>query len=52
MSSFGELEYCLSKIPKYLPLDPYKIAQDYTDFPISEMQPVYFVADSFSRAKQ
>lgn len=26
LSSFGELEYCVSNVPKYLPLDPYKIA--------------------------
>lgn len=26
MSSFGELEYCMTDKPKFLPLDPYKIA--------------------------
>lgn len=52
MSSFGELEYCMTDQPKFLPLDPYKIAQDHIDFPISSMQPLYFVAESFSKAKE
>jgi phenylalanine-4-hydroxylase len=52
MSSFGELEYCMTDKPKFLPLDPYKIAQDHTEFPISDMQPLYFVAESFEKAKQ
>jgi phenylalanine-4-hydroxylase len=29
MSSFGELEYCVTDKPKFLPFDPYKIAQDH-----------------------
>lgn len=52
MSSFGELEYCVTSKPKLKPFDPYVIAQDYVNFPISEMQPVYFVAESFSKAKE
>lgn len=51
MSSFGELAYCVTDKPKFKPFDPYLIAQDYINFPISEMQPVYFVAESFSKAK-
>ena len=51
MSSFGELEYCLSNKPKYLPLDPYLIAAEHINFPISSMQPLYFVAESFEKAK-
>lgn len=51
MSSFGELAYCVTDEPKFKPFDPYVIAQDYVNFPISEMQPVYFVAESFSNAK-
>ena len=51
MSSFGELEYCVTDKPEFLPLDPYLIAQDYVNFPISEMQPTYFVAESFAKAK-
>jgi phenylalanine-4-hydroxylase len=52
MSSFGELEYCVTDKPEFRAFDPYEISQHYVDFPISEMQPTYFVADSFSRAKQ
>ena len=51
MSSFGELAYCQTDKPEFLPLDPYLIAADYVDFPISEMQPTYFVAESFESAK-
>ena len=51
MSSFGELEYCMTDKPTFKPLDPYVIAQDHLTFPISEVQPVYFVAESFERAK-
>lgn len=52
MSSFGELQYCVTDVPKFLPLDPYVIGQDHINFPISSMQPVYFVAESFERAKE
>lgn len=52
LSSVGEIQYCLSDKPKYLPLDPFEIAQNHVDFPISSMQPYYFVADSFSKAKE
>ena len=52
MSSFGELEYCVTDKPEFLPLDPYKIGESYVDFPISTMQPTYFVAESFADAKQ
>ena len=51
MSSFGELEYCVTDKPKFKRFDPYLIAQDHVSFPISEMQPLYFVADSFETAK-
>ena len=44
MSSFGELAYCVTDKPKFKDFDPYIIAQDYVNFPISEMQPLYFVA--------
>ena len=52
LSSVGELQYCLSDKPKYLPLDPFEIAQSHINFPISSMQPYYFVADSFTKAKE
>lgn len=51
MSSFGELEYCVTSKPEFRPFDPYEISQNYVDFPISEMQPTYFVAESFQKAK-
>ena len=39
LSSFGELEYCVSDKPGLIPFDPYLIAQDYRDILISDMQP-------------
>lgn len=51
MSSFGELAYCQTDVPTFYPLDPNVIAQDHVNFPISEMQPIYFVAESFDKAK-
>lgn len=51
MSSFGELEYCQTDVPIFKPLDPNVIAQDHVNFPISQMQPIYFVAKSFEHAK-
>ena len=52
LSSFGELAYCVTDEPKFKPFDCYDIAQNHLDFPISSMQPIYFVADSFERAKE
>ena len=52
LSSVGELEYCVSDQPKLYPLDPYEIAQNHLSFPISSMQPHYFVAESFGKAKE
>ena len=52
LSSVGELEYCVSGKPKYFPLDPFEIAQNHLNYPISSMQPYYFVAESFARAKE
>lgn len=49
LSSFGELEYCLSASPRLLPFDPARMAE--TTYPITEYQPVYFVADSFVDAQ-
>jgi phenylalanine-4-hydroxylase len=50
LSSFGELKYCLSDKPTHLPFDPPKTAAQ--SYPITEYQPVYFVADSFEDAKE
>jgi len=37
----------MSDKPEFLPLDCDKIADKYTVFPISKVQPTYFVAKSF-----
>nr|XP_047125870.1 protein henna isoform X2 [Hydra vulgaris] len=49
LSSFGELQYCLSDKPEHLPFDPEKMSM--TKYPITEFQPKYFVAESFEDAK-
>ncbi|XP_056280851.1 phenylalanine-4-hydroxylase isoform X1 [Pseudoliparis swirei] len=49
LSSFGELQYCLSDKPQILPFDPAKTSLQ--KYPITEYQPVYFVAESFEDAK-
>lgn len=50
LSSFGELEYCLSDKPELRPFEPAKTALQ--KYPITEYQPVYFVAEDFEDAKQ
>jgi phenylalanine-4-hydroxylase len=50
LSSFGELEYSLSDKPELRPFDPAKTAMQ--KYPITEFQPVYFVADSFKDAQE
>jgi phenylalanine-4-hydroxylase len=50
LSSFGELEYCLSDKPELKPFDPEKTALQ--KYPITEFQPVYFVANSFKEAQE
>ncbi len=52
LSSMGELEYCVTDQPKFYPLDVFEIAQNHVNFPISKMQPYYFVAESFETAKK
>jgi phenylalanine-4-hydroxylase len=49
LSSFGELEYCLTSKPKKLAWDPW--AASTLEFPITTYQPTYFVAESFADAK-
>lgn len=51
LSSVGELQYCVTDEPEFKPLDPYEIGQNHLSFPISSMQPIYFVADTFTKAK-
>ncbi|KAL5473848.1 hypothetical protein EMCRGX_G028410 [Ephydatia muelleri] len=50
LSSFGKLQYCLSDKPEVRPLDPFKTALQ--KYPITEMQPVYFLAESFQDAQE
>lgn len=49
LSSFGELQYSLSDVPEKRPFEPAKTAVQ--KYPITEYQPVYFVAESFMDAK-
>ncbi|CAD5121503.1 DgyrCDS10007 [Dimorphilus gyrociliatus] len=50
ISSFGELQYCLSDKPEVRPFEPEKTAEQ--KYPITEFQPVYFVANSFTESKE
>uniref|UniRef100_A0A8C9UX38 Phenylalanine-4-hydroxylase n=1 Tax=Scleropages formosus TaxID=113540 RepID=A0A8C9UX38_SCLFO len=50
LSSFGELQYCLTDKPKKFPFEPEKTCIQ--KYPITEFQPVYFVAESFEDAKE
>ncbi|XP_067120910.1 protein henna [Centruroides vittatus] len=50
LSSYGELEYCLSDKPDIRPFDPYTTGVQ--KYPITEYQPVYFLAESFEDAQQ
>ena len=52
ISSVGELEYCMTDKPKCIPLDPFLIGDKFLNYPISSMQPTYFVAESFETAKR
>ncbi len=49
LSSFGELQYCLTPEPKVLNWDPSDAAK--REFPITKYQPIYYVADSFKDAQ-
>ena len=49
LSSYGELEYALSSTPKVLPFDPPVTGEQ--EYPITEYQPVYFLAESFEDAQ-
>ena len=52
MGSVAELEYCQTDKPEFLPLDLDLISREYLSFLITDMQPTYFVAESFERAKE
>ncbi|XP_022917921.2 protein henna isoform X2 [Onthophagus taurus] len=50
LSSFGELQYCLEGKSEVRPFDPIKTCEQ--KYPITQYQPVYFVAESFEDAKE
>lgn len=50
LSSFGELQYCLTDKPEIRPFEPEKTAVQ--KYPITEFQPVYYIAESFEDAKE
>ncbi|XP_055952914.1 protein henna-like isoform X2 [Argiope bruennichi] len=50
LSSFGELEYCLSDKPEVREFDPPKTGCQ--KYPITEYQPVYYLAESFEDAQR
>ncbi|XP_072045976.1 protein henna-like isoform X2 [Amphiura filiformis] len=50
LSSFGELQYCLSDKPEVKSFDPVKTAEQ--KYPITEFQPIYFLSESFDLAKE
>lgn len=50
LSSFGELEYCLTEKPQLRPFDPFEACKQ--TYPITEYQPLYFVAESFQSAQE
>ncbi|GFT80116.1 protein henna [Nephila pilipes] len=50
LSSFGELEYCLSSKPEIREFEPVKTGIQ--KYPITEYQPVYYLAESFEDAQR
>jgi len=49
LSSFGELQYCITDKAEHLAFDPEKTSV--TKYPITTYQPRYFVAETFDDAK-
>lgn len=50
LSSYGELQYALENKAEVRTFDPAKTALQ--KYPITEYQPVYYVAESFEDAKE
>ncbi|XP_078310212.1 phenylalanine-4-hydroxylase-like [Crassostrea virginica] len=50
LSSFGELQYCLTDAAEKKTFDPAVTCDQ--EYPITSYQPLYFVADSFETAKE
>lgn len=52
LSGLTELKHCLTDKAKYFPLDTEEIAKNHSkNFVINDLQPYYFVAESFVDAK-
>lgn len=49
LSSYGELEYCMSDVPERKQFDPEEVANK--GFPVTEYQPLYYITESFDDAK-
>jgi len=49
LSSYGELEYCMTDKPQLKDFNP--IETGAAKYPITEYQPLYYVAESFEKAK-
>ena len=50
LSYFQLFQYCLTDKPEIRPFEPEKTGE--TKYPITEFQPVYFLAESFEQAKE
>lgn len=50
LSSYGELEYCLSNTAELREFEPSKTGEQ--KYPITQYQPIYYVAESFESAKE
>merc|ERR1712180_284218 len=50
LSSFGELEYCLSGKPEIREFEPSVTGEQ--EYPITEYQPIYYVTNSFEDAQR
>lgn len=50
LSSYGELKYSLENKAEIRPFEPMKTAIQ--KYPITEYQPIYYVAESFDDAKE
>ena len=53
LGGVGELEYCMTEKPKLHPLDLVEITtKHYDNIVVNDMQPYYFVAESFENAQE
>lgn len=50
LSSYGELQYALENKAEIRPFEPAKTALQ--KYPITQYQPIYYVAESFEDAKE